>query len=120
MKISIVQLLHLVLFSGLLACGQLLFKYTSGRLASDGSFVDAILELPRFPAFWLAISLYAGSTFYWIWLLTRIPLGVAYPVSALALVIVPLMSWLLFGEALAPRSWVGIALICGGVSIIAQ
>ena len=97
----------LVLFSLMLACGQVLFK-----VAARGAGVAAIVGSP---ALWGALLLYAGSTVLWVWILTRVPLARAYPWSALGAVLVPLLAVLVLGEAVRPLFWVGAALIGLGV-----
>jgi multidrug transporter EmrE-like cation transporter len=119
MKISLGQLLHLLAFASMMAVGQLLFKQTAVRLGSN-SFVSTVLTAPRQATFWLACSLYGAATVYWIWLLARVPLCIAYPISSIAIVIVPLLGWLWFGEVLSARFWVGLALFVGGAVMISR
>ena len=48
------------------------------------------------------------------------PLSIAFNLTGAIHVIVPLSSWLLLGEAISSRRWLGIALICAGVVITAR
>jgi multidrug transporter EmrE-like cation transporter len=50
----------------------------------------------------------------------RLPLSVAYPVMALAFVLVPLFGRLLFNDPLSLAQWVGMALIIAGVALTAR
>ena len=56
--------------------------------------------------------------FFWTWLLGRVPLNYAYPIVALCFVLVPLMSWLFFGERAGPMYFVGLLFIVIGIAII--
>ena len=44
------------------------------------------------------LALYGGITLLWLTLLRSAPLSRVYPYAALAFVLVPFFSWLLFGE----------------------
>lgn len=104
------RFLPLVLFSIMLACGQILFK--KAALACG--------DRPLFPGLvnaWmlLALVLYAGATLIWVAMLRSVPLSVAYPFAALGFAIVPLAAWLLFDEQLDVRYAIGSTLIISGI-----
>ena len=103
----------------LLAVGQLLFKRTATRLVGL-PMPEQLLTLLVQPSFYAACLLYAGATVLWVWLLTHIPLSVAYPFVALSFVIVPVASWWFFGEPLGLGYWTGIGLIVAGVGVITE
>ena len=112
--------IQLLLFSCLMASGQMLFKFTAGQVSVSASFAGTILGLLRQPTFWLACALYGFATLFWLWILTRVPLSFAYPASALALIIVPVMSMLFFAERLSPAYWLGLALVLGGLFVLTR
>ena len=95
-----------------LAVGQILFKVSAAALAETGSFlaVKPALALAG------ALSLYAVTSVAWVWVLQKVELGRVYPLMALAFVLVPLGSHLVFGERFSAQYFVGIALI--GVGIV--
>ena len=111
------QLLELMAFPLLIAVGQLLFKQTAQSVGAPQG-LGWLLLLARSSSFWLAIVLYAGSTLLWLKILAGMPLSRAYPVVALSFVVVPLMGWMVFHEAITTRVWLGMALIVGGVGLI--
>jgi drug/metabolite transporter (DMT)-like permease len=124
MKIPLIQnigrgaIALLIGYPLLLAAGQILFKRTAARLVGL-PMPEQLLALLVQPAFYLACMLYAAATVLWVWLLTLIPLGVAYPFAALSFVIVPVASWWFLGEPLlGGRYWAGIGLIVAGISVI--
>jgi drug/metabolite transporter (DMT)-like permease len=53
----------------------------------------------------------------WIWVLQKADLGRIYPLMALAFVIVPIGSHLVFGERFPPQYFVGVALIMIGIVV---
>lgn len=110
--------LLLLTFTLALAVGQLLFKRVAGGLAGASGAADAAWRIALTPSFYIALSLYAGSTLLWIWILTRVPLSQAYPWTAAAIALVPLLAVLVFGEQVRPAYWLGIALIMAGIIVI--
>lgn len=93
-----------------LAAGQLLFKASANQM-SQGGMLD-----PRALAYLaIALLLYGTTSLAWVWMLKTVELGKIYPFMALAFVLVPLGSHLLYGETFAPRYFAGVALIIGGL-----
>ena len=104
----------------LLAGGQLLFKAAALRYAGDAPLGERLLSLVANTYFLAAIVLYGGLTVLWVWLLTFTPLSRAYPFVALAFAITPLLGGMVFGEAITTRLLLGIALILGGLLLVAS
>ena len=113
-KLTLTQGGLLLLFSLALAAGQLLFKLGASQGEAARSVTGAVALLLR-PAILSALVLYGGATLLWTYLLTKIPLTVAYPFAALAFVFVPLGARFLLGEPLSLRYGVGMALILAGI-----
>lgn len=108
------NLLSLLSFAVLLAVGQFLFKRSALAL-TDLGLSDSLLALARLPAFYAALILYGGSTVLWVWILTRVPLSLAYPFVAVVMILVPFIGWYCFEESLSPAYWIGASLIVAGV-----
>jgi multidrug transporter EmrE-like cation transporter len=113
----IVNTSSLILFTFMLACGQVLFKKV-GSSIRDLPPTDAIVLVLTNPGFYGAVGLYGVSTLLWIWILSRVPLSQAYPWVAGGIVIVPLIGWYFFNERIRATFWVGVALIIAGILII--
>ena len=120
MRISIQDFAQLLGFAALMSVGQLLFKNAAGSLVGDPSLGQSFVKMLQAPTFWVACFLYAGATMLWVWLLSRIPLSIAYPFAALSLLIVPFLSWLLYSEPLTFKYWLGIAIILLGMFVVAN
>ena len=87
----------------------------SGLFTTGQSLVETARRLPFTLSFWLIGGIYGLSMIYWIWILTWIPLTIAYPFSTLPLLIVPIFAFLLFREPLSVRYWVGVLLVVIGI-----
>lgn len=96
-----------------IAAGQIMFKLSAVSLKKTGSFFDPSTLLVLGCSF----ALYGVMTIAWIWVLQKADLGKVYPLMALAFVIVPLGSHLVFGERFQPQYFVGVALIMIGIIV---
>ena len=119
-----VYFLYLLFFVFLMCMGQILFKKTALILSQSyysiniSKVFEALLILIKIPYFFLALIVYASATIFWLFILQKIPLSIAYPFTALAMVIIPILSIFLFQEKLSPNYWIGASLIVIGILII--
>jgi len=60
-----------------------------------------------------------GSALLYIIALRRIPMSIALPCTAASYVVIALIGWAAFGEVLNMQKLLAIALICGGVVLLA-
>lgn len=91
--------------------GQTLLKAGAG--AAD--FVSQLLDWRTL----LGFCLYGGSALLYIVALRRIPMSVALPCTAISYVAAALIGHYAFAEPLGVVQLGGIALICGGVVLLA-
>lgn len=99
-----------------LSCGQILFKLGAASFVIDLKNGN-ILNMVTNGYVTGAIILYAAITFLWVFLLDWMPLNLAYPIQALAFIIVPLLSWLIMGEHIQLNTFLGALVIIFGVLI---
>lgn len=99
-----------------MAFGQLCFKLGAPRWRGDTvpALITSFLSNPLLMG---AIGLYAITILIWIYVLKSLPLSIAYPLTAISYVLVPLLSWLLLNEKLTINTLIGGALIVAGVLI---
>ncbi len=64
------------------------------------------------------LACYVVSVGVWIVGLSRVDVSLAYPMLSLGYVVNALAAWWLFGEALGPQRWAGMALILAGVVVM--
>ena len=82
--------------------------------------LEGIIKSVQIPWLYMALTVYAFATILWLYILQRIPLSIAYPFSALAMVIVPILAVFIFGERLSWSYWLGASFIFIGIIIIAR
>jgi drug/metabolite transporter (DMT)-like permease len=72
------------------------------------------------PLVWLGILFVIASFITWLYVLQHLPLSVAFPASQAVHVLVPLASWMGLGESISSIRWCGIALVLGGLAVMAR
>lgn len=96
-----------------ISIGQILFRLSAISLEKKGSFFNTNTAIILFCAF----ALYGITTIAWVWVLQKIELGRAYPLMALAFVIVPIGSHFILGERFSINYFIGVILIVAGIMI---
>ena len=124
--LTVIQVVQLCFFAFLMSIGQILFKKTAISISESlnpehalGLF-EGILKALSIPWLYCALTTYGVATIFWLYILQRIPLSVAYPFSVLAMVIVPILALFLFNEQISWSYWVGLVFIVIGLIIIAS
>ena len=97
-----------------LSIGQILFKLAARGLEGTGSLMSQIVSNHYL---WIALTVYAVATIFWIGLLRQIPLHIAYPFVALAFLFVPVLGHWILDEPLRWQSLLGALVIVMGVWI---
>jgi drug/metabolite transporter (DMT)-like permease len=72
------------------------------------------------PLVWWAILLIIASFVSWLYVLRYIPITIAYPLSRVVDVLVPLGCWIFLGEFISTLRWCGIALVVIGLALVAR
>jgi drug/metabolite transporter (DMT)-like permease len=100
---------------------ELLLKRGASDVAGSASWwswtgINALAS----PLVWWAILLIIVSFVTWLYVLRYIPLAIAYPLSRVVDVLVPLGCWIFLGETISLWRWCGIALVVIGLALIAK
>lgn len=114
-----VDWIKLLAFPVAISGGQVLFKQVANSVHAELG-MRWMMSVAMHPLMWLAILLYASATILWVNILQSMPLSRAYPVMALAFVLVPLAGVAFFGERLDARYVMGAALITSGILLAAR
>lgn len=109
-----VMLAILTAFS--LAGGQMLFKLGAANWHGD-SLYSWVVSFITNPFLVVAIFLYAFTVIMWIYVLRVLPLSLAYPLTALSYIIVPIASYLILHEKISWQTAAGAVLIILGIVV---
>ena len=119
MKFSLKDLPILLCFPVIMSVGQIMFREAAVKF-SGKPVSELMLGLIRTPIFHGALILYAFATVLWVWLLSRYPLALAYPIAVMAVVFTPLIDCFVFRQSLPVTYWPGLGLMIAGVLVIVR
>jgi len=89
-----------------------------GAIGSDSPPLQTLMQVCTTPLIIVGLGLYVLGAAVWLIVLSRLDLSYAYPLLALNFVLIPLASWILLGEKVSLVRWLGILVICLGLSIV--
>ena len=115
---TIINFLLILANTLILVSGQFLWKF--GLMERETSFksIQDIISLFFSPYILSGLSLYGVATVLWLFILTKVPLSVAYPVQSLAYIFALFGAYFIFNEPLTAAKIVGVLFIMLGVSFI--
>ncbi|WP_083998353.1 EamA family transporter [Caryophanon tenue] len=93
------------------------------KLALQGktlSSVQDVITLLINPLFLSGVGMYGVGTVFYVIVLSKLPLSVAYPLQSLAYILGMFLAWLVFKESITTYQWIGILLIISGAIFIAK
>ena len=99
---------------------ELLLKRGASETASATPWSWTGLNSLVSPLVWWGILFVVASFLSWLYVLKYIPLTIAFPLSRVVDVLVPLSCWIFLGETISVRRWCGIALVVIGLAIVAK
>jgi drug/metabolite transporter (DMT)-like permease len=99
---------------------ELLLKRGASDTASATSWSWTGLNSLASPLVWWGILFVIASFLSWLYVLKYIPLTIAFPLSRVVDVLVPLSCWIFLGETISGRRWCGIALVVIGLAVVAR
>lgn len=117
MSMNLGRVLGLLTVALILGVGQLFFKIAAERLVIGQGWMPFARSLVGWPMA-SVLTLYAAATVLWVYLLHGVPLNRAYPFIAFVFAVVPVLSWIVFREALDARYGVGLLLMMAGIYLI--
>lgn len=100
--------------------GQLLLKIGVMQSSETESLLANYIKILSHPAVILGGIFYLSSSFLWLLLLQRSHLSYLYPMVSLGYVLVVIASCFLFNESVPTIRWIGVGIICVGVTLVSQ
>ena len=109
-----------------IAIGSLLVTISELLLKTGATAAPQIARLPSWLGIgalasawtWLGILFYILSFVSWLYVLRRLPLGLAFALINAVHVLVPVGAWLFLHEHVSTRRWLGIVLILTGIVMV--
>jgi multidrug transporter EmrE-like cation transporter len=103
--------------------GQLTLKSAMdsvGRIgrADLGSLGQTVLRAAKEPKLWLGLFLFGISALFWLVVLSRVRLSVAYPLVGISYIIIVALARYVLHEPVPALRWVGVVIIAIGIIVI--
>jgi drug/metabolite transporter (DMT)-like permease len=108
----------LIGYASIMAMGNIVLAEAARGIQGVPPY-EAVLSVLKSYYFWLGLVIYAVSIVCWLWLLSFIPLRFAYPIAAMSIMLAPLFQASVTGDWPAAKYWLGVAIVIGGLSLIA-
>jgi multidrug transporter EmrE-like cation transporter len=87
-------------------------------LAAFDTILPTIFKLLQTPSIWIGFLGFGLGSFFWLSVISRVPLSLAYPMLGLMYVIIVVESWIFLGEGLHPMRLLGSLVVGIGVAIV--
>jgi len=113
--------LAFLVLAGTVCCdvvGQLCFKVGLDGAPSSIQALPIWQRVVRSPLIWLGLATYAMEIGAWLYVLSRLPLSVAFPLAGLSYCGIALASRFILHESISRRRWIGTLLIAVGAAIV--
>jgi drug/metabolite transporter (DMT)-like permease len=105
------------LVSLLLAAGQVFLKGALSE-ASGGGFGTLLRATLLTWKGWAAISCTGAGALFWLIVLSKADLSLAYPLLSLSYLFALVLAAVLLRESVSLPQWAGVLLICAGVALV--
>lgn len=116
---SVLNLGLILLNIGLLVGGQTLWKIGIDRHGPMHGFGGLLMTMFS-PWVIAGIVLYVVATVVWIYLLSKLPLSLLYPLQSLAYIAAVVVAIFVFKEQVSVMRWIGVAIILLGVGFVVK
>ncbi len=120
---AIISIALILVSVGFAIAGQLTLKAAMDQIGRIGSrevsnWTDTVVRSAREPRLWTGLFLFGISSLFWLVVLSRVPLSVAYPFVGVSYVAVVGFSKLVLHEHIPLLRWVGVSVVAAGIVII--
>lgn len=103
--------------------GQFTLKSAMDRVGRIGSaqvsdIGDTVSRAAREPRLWIGLGLFGISALFWLVVLSRTPLSVAYPFVGVTYILIVIISRFLLDEQVPPLRWAGVLVVALGIVLV--
>ena len=118
--ISIVLLVVSVVFA---TAGQLTLKAAMEEIGRIGTAQvseagETLSRAVKEPLLWIGLALFGISALFWLVVLSRVDLSLAYPFVGISYVVVVALGRFFFHEQVPTLRWIGVSVIALGIALI--
>jgi drug/metabolite transporter (DMT)-like permease len=108
---------------GFAVAGQLTLKEAMDRVGAIGgaqvaALGDTLSRVGREPRLWIGLALFGVSAVFWLVVLSRVPISVAYPSVGLSYIVVVAFERYVKHEPVPSLRWLGVLVVAFGIALI--
>lgn len=120
---TIISIAILVVSVGFATAGQLTLKAAMESIGRIGTAQvteagQTIMRAVKEPLLWIGLVLFGVSALFWLVVLSRVELSLAYPFVGLSYIVVVALARLMFHEHVPTLRWIGVTVIAVGIALI--
>ena len=120
---TLISVVLLVISVGLATAGQLTLKSAmdsigrigTAQVTEAGQTVTRALKEPKL---WVGLALFGISALFWLVVLSRVELSLAYPMVGVSYVIVVTFARFVLHENVPALRWAGVVIIAAGIAVV--
>ncbi len=102
--------------------GELLLKHGMNQVGAlslqPSAIIQGLITTFSHPAVLGGFALIFGGSIFWLAVISRVNLSVAYPMLSMGYILVVFLSWLFLNEQITIHRFAGVLVICAGVVMI--
>lgn len=103
--------------------GQLTLKSAMNEIGRIGrqqarNPMETVVKTVKEPKLWLGLALFGISSVFWLVVLSRVSLSIAYPLVGLSYIVVVFISRYFLHETVPAMRWLGVSVIAVGIALI--
>lgn len=120
---SAISFLLVIVSVALATGGHFTLKAAMDRVGRIGTmqvnaFGDTLARAAKEPRLWVGLALFGISAVFWLVVLSRVSLSIAYPFAGMSYVGIVLLDRYVLHEPVPPLRWVGVAIIALGITLV--
>lgn len=120
---TVISIALLLVSVGFATAGQLTLKSAMEAIGRIGTaqVSDAgqtIMRAAKEPRLWIGLTLFGVSALFWLVVLSRVDLSLAYPFVGVSYIVVVALARFMFHEQVPALRWVGVTVIAVGIALI--
>ena len=120
---TLISIAMLVVSVGFATAGQLTLKAAMESIGRIGTAQvndagQTLAKAVKEPLLWVGLALFGISALFWLVVLSRVDLSLAYPFVGISYVIVVALARFFFHEHVPGLRWIGVTIIAIGIALI--
>jgi drug/metabolite transporter (DMT)-like permease len=120
---SLISAALLIVSVVLATAGQLTLKAAMSSIGRIGTAqvndaTQTVFKAVKEPLLWIGLALFGLSAVFWLVVLSRVDLSIAYPLVGVSYIVVVSLARFLYHEHVPTLRWMGVSLIALGIALV--